>query len=176
MEHTLLLNATFEPISIVDWQRAMTLICQGKAEVIEEHERVARAVTFTFRIPSIVRLLRFVRLRKRQAHVPFTRANIYARDNYTCQYCRQQDKTGRDLTFDHVIPAAQGGPKNWENIVTCCVECNRRKGAQTPAQARMTLIRKPQKPGAAIRVVVGLAKAPKSWLDYLYWNVELEAE
>jgi hypothetical protein len=63
MEQTLLLNATYEPLTIVDWQRAITLWCSGKVEIIAEHDREVRAVTFTFKLPSVVRLLRFVRVR-----------------------------------------------------------------------------------------------------------------
>jgi hypothetical protein len=79
------------------------------------------------------------------------------------------------LTFDHVVPVAQGGRKDWENIVTCCINCNRRKGGRTPAEAGMRLIRRPKRPKRApsIRVTFGLRDAPESWRDYVYWNVEL---
>jgi len=82
MEQTLVLNATYEALDVVTWQRAMTLWAQGKVEIMETHNREVRAVTFSFKLPSVVRLLRFVRQRKR-ATVPFTRANIYARDKIT---------------------------------------------------------------------------------------------
>lgn len=88
MEHTLLLNATFEPIKVVSWQRAMTLWCQGRVEILETHDREVRAVTFSFKLPSIVRLLRFVKVRDLH-QVKFSRANIYTRDHFTCQYCVQ---------------------------------------------------------------------------------------
>src|SRR5207253_8486835 len=73
-------------------------------------------------------------------------------------------------------PVAQGGRKDWENIVTCCVTCNRRKGGRTPAEAGMHLLRMPKRPESAraIRITVGLLNAPDSWRDYLYWNVELD--
>jgi 5-methylcytosine-specific restriction endonuclease McrA len=176
MEQTLLLNATYEPLTIVDWQKAMTLVCRGRVEILAEHDRVARSVSFTFRLPSVVRLLRFVRVRGRAAVVPFTRANIYARDGYTCQYCGETF-ADRDLTFDHVTPAAQGGTKGWTNIVTACQPCNRRKGPRTPSEAGMTLRRLPHQPTRAsvlLRVSIGLRTAPASWRDYLYWHVELE--
>lgn len=178
MEQTLVLNATFEPLKIVSWQRAMTLFVQGKAEVLEEHEREARSVSFTFRLPSVVRLLRFVRVRQKADYVPFTRANIYSRDDYTCQYCGEPFEP-EDLTFDHVVPAAQGGRRSWENIVTACVPCNKRKAARTPEQAGMHLIRPAKKPSStpALRVTVGLRRnTPDSWRSYLYWNVEMVDE
>lgn len=176
MEQTLLLNASFEPLSIIHWQRAMTLFYQGKVEILDEHDKIVRAVTFTFKLPSIVRMLRFVKVRRQLDYVPFTRGNIYARDGYRCQYCGEEHRT-EDLTFDHVVPQAQGGRKTWENIVTACVSCNRQKDARTPEEAGMTLKRQPRRPKSAptLRLTVGIRHAPDSWRDYLYWNAELEA-
>ena len=108
MEQALLLNASYEPLKVVDWQKAVTLWCQGKVEVIAVHDREIRAVSFTFRLPSVIRLLRFVKIRRRFDYVPFSRANIYARDNHLCQYCDESFPTS-ELTFDHVVPRAQGG-------------------------------------------------------------------
>ena len=88
MEQTLLLNATFEPLDVLHWQRAMVLWAQGKVEIVETHDKEVRSVSFSFKLPSVVRLLKYVRTRRRP-QVQFTRANIYTRDNYTCQYCRK---------------------------------------------------------------------------------------
>jgi 5-methylcytosine-specific restriction endonuclease McrA len=175
MEQTLLLNASYEPLKVVHWQKAITLFCQGKVEVIAVYDREIRAVSVSFKLPSVIRLLRFVRIKRRFDYVPFSRANIYARDSHTCQYCNGVFST-QDLTFDHVLPVAQGGRKDWENIVTCCVPCNRRKGGRTPGEAGMRLVRHPRRPDSApaIRITVGLRNAPESWRDYLYWNVELD--
>ena len=90
MEQTLLLNATYEPLKVVDWQKAVTLWCQGKVEIIAHHDREVRAVKFSFKLPSVIRLLRYVRIKKRFDYVPFSRANIYARDEFTCQYLRRR--------------------------------------------------------------------------------------
>jgi len=176
MEHTLLLNVTYEPIKVVPWQCAMTLWCQGKVEIVETHDREVRAVTFAFKLPSIVRLLRFVKVRNLH-RVKFSRANIYVRDDYTCQYCARQFEP-EDLTFDHVVPVARGGRRSWENIVTACMPCNRRKDARTPAEAGMTLLRQPRRPAASarFRATIGIRKTPESWRDYLYWNVALDDE
>jgi 5-methylcytosine-specific restriction endonuclease McrA len=175
MEQTLLLNASYEPLKVVHWQKAITLWCQGKVEVIAVHDREIRAVSVSFKLPSVIRLLRFVKIRRRFDYVPFSRANIYARDAHTCQYCEQVFGTA-ELTFDHVVPVAQGGRKDWENIVTCCVSCNRKKGGRTPAEAGMRLLRSPRRPdrAPAIRITIGLRQAPESWRDYLYWNAELD--
>ena len=177
MEQTLLLNASFEPLKVVHWQKAVTLLCQGKVEVISVYDRDIRSVSFTIKLPSVIRLLRYVRIKHRFDYVPFSRANIYARDEHTCQYCGQR-LPGGELTFDHVVPVAQGGTKDWENIVTCCVSCNRKKGGRTPAGAGMRLIRQPRRPESApaLRITIGLRHAPESWRDYLYWNVELDDE
>ena len=175
MEQTLLLNASYEPLRVVHWQKAITLLWQGKVEVISVYDREVRAVSFTFKLPSIIRLLRYVRIKRRLDYVPFSRANIYARDDHTCQYCGQALPTN-ELTFDHVIPVAHGGRKDWENIVTCCIDCNRKKGGRTPAEAGLRLIRHPRRPESvgAIRITIGIRNAPESWRDYLYWNVELD--
>lgn len=175
IEQTLVLNASYEPLKIVDWQRAITLWCQGKVEIVAEHDREVRAVTFTFRLPSVVRLLRMVRPRRTDV-VPFTRANIYRRDDYTCQYCGDKFLS-EELTFDHVVPQADGGRRGWDNIVTACVPCNRHKGARTPDAAGMQLRRAPRRPAPSplFRVTLGLRTTPERWRDYLYWNAALEA-
>jgi len=150
------------------------LWAQGKVDIVETHDREARSVSFTFKIPSVVRLLQMVKLKKRQV-VAFTRANIYARDEFTCQYCATQFNTN-DLTFDHVIPVAQGGRRGWENIVTACAPCNRKKADRTPEQAGMKLLHKPRRPlvlAPNMKLTVGW-HTPANWHSYLYWNVELD--
>ena len=114
MEQTLLLNATYEPLKVVHWRKAVTLYCQGKVEVISVYEdREIRSVSFTFKLPSVIRLLRRIPIKPRFDYVPFSRANIYARDNHSCQYCGKPFPSS-ELTFDHVVAVAQGGKKNWE--------------------------------------------------------------
>src|SRR5262245_60466362 len=175
MEQTLLLNATYEPLKVVHWQKAVTLLCQGKVEVVRVYDREIHAVTFSFKLPSVIRLLRYINIKRRFDYVPFSRANIYARDDHKCQYCGDQLPTN-ELTFDHVVPVAQGGRKDWENIVTCCMTCNRKEGGRTPAEAGMHLRRAPKRPDSApaIRITAGLPNAPESRRDYLYWNVDLD--
>jgi 5-methylcytosine-specific restriction endonuclease McrA len=175
MEQTLLLNATYEPLKVVHWKKAVTLWCQGKVEVISVYDREVRAVSISFKLPSVIRLLRYIRIKRRFDYVPFSRANIYARDRHRCQYCGHTAPLC-ELTFDHVIPVAQGGRKDWENIVTCCINCNRRKGGRTPEEAGMRLIAMPRRPESvpAVRITIGVRNAPESWRDYLYWNVELD--
>jgi 5-methylcytosine-specific restriction endonuclease McrA len=176
MEQALLLNASYEPLKVVDWRKAITLWCQGKVEVIAVHDREIRSVTVSFKLPSVIRLLRFVRIKRRFDYVPFSRENIYTRDGDTCQYCNEVFPRA-ELTFDHVVPVAQGGRKDWENIVTCCVDCNRRKGGRTPAEAGIHLVKVPKRPDShaiRINIKIGLRSTPESWRDYLYWNLELD--
>jgi 5-methylcytosine-specific restriction endonuclease McrA len=175
MEQTLLLNASYEPLKIVHWKKAIVLCCQGKVEIISVYDREIRAVSISFKLPSVIRLLRYVKIKRHFDYVPFSRANIYARDDHRCQYCGDSLPPS-ELTFDHVVPVAHDGRKDWENIVTCCISCNRKKGGRTPSQAGMHLIRPPRRPDStpALRITIGLRNAPASWRDYLYWNVELD--
>ncbi|HVQ42623.1 MAG TPA: HNH endonuclease [Vicinamibacterales bacterium] len=180
MEQTLLLNATYEPLRVVHWQKAITLWCQGKVEIVAHYDREVRSVSFSIKLPSVIRLLRRIRVRRSVEYVPFSRANIYARDNHSCQYCGDV-LASAELTFDHVVPVAHGGRKDWENIVTCCISCNRKKGGRTPEQAGMKLIRHPRRPDKLpahrmLRMTLGLSRAPDSWRDYVYWNVKLDEE
>ena len=176
MEMTLVLNSAFEPISVVPWTRAMVLWAKGAVEIVSEHDVEKRAVSFAFKVPSVIRLLRYIRTHSRRATVPWTRANIYRRDSFTCQYCGTQEPS-EDLTFDHVIPASRGGRKDWQNIVTCCLSCNRKKNDRTPEEAGMPLLRQPRvpPPSPIFRVSLGIRKTPESWRSFLYWHAELEA-
>ena len=172
MEQILLLNITYEPLKIINWKKAITMLCLGKVEVIEEYDLDIRSVSFTLKLPSVVRLLKMVTRHK--SPIKFSRQNIYARDRHRCQYCGNRHAT-EELTYDHVFPKSRGGKTEWENIVTCCIDCNRVKGGRTPKEASMTLVRKPSRPTwiPALRITIGFHRVPESWRDYLYWNVEL---
>ena len=172
MEQVLLLNITYEPLKVINWRKAITLFLLGKVEVLEEYGREIHSVSFVVKLPSVVRLLRMVK--RPSTPVKFSRQNIYSRDKYTCQYCGSRFPPN-DLTYDHVIPKSRGGKTIWNNIVTCCINCNRKKGGRTPAEAHMQLIRKPRRPEwlPALRITIGVRDVPQSWRDYLYWNVEL---
>jgi 5-methylcytosine-specific restriction endonuclease McrA len=172
MEQTLVLNATYEPLRIVPWQKAMTLLFQGKVEVIAVHDREIRGVTVRVKLPSVLRLLRHVRMKRAFAQVPFSRANVYARDDHRCQYCAKSFPPAQ-LTFDHVLPVARGGLKGWDNIVTCCIPCNRRKGDHTPEEIGFQLLRKPRRPDALrpLTFSLGVNRTPESWRDYLFWDL-----
>ena len=172
---TLLLSQSYEPIKIISWQRAITLLFLGKVEVVEEYAHDVRSVTIVIKIPAVVRLLRA--FRRHHKPVKFSRVNIYARDGYTCQYCGVRLAVS-ELTYDHVVPRSQGGATDWTNIVTCCHECNRVKGGRTPRQAGMQLRAAPVQPKwvPAVVIRVSLRSVPEAWRDYLYWTGEIDAD
>ncbi len=172
MTIVLFLDNDWQPLRVEPWTRAVTDMFLGKVEVIEySRDRMIRAVSRELPMPAVVRVLRRFR-RDRQA-IRFSRVNIYARDAFTCQYCGQRQVT-EELTFDHVVPRSAGGTTTWENIVTCCVPCNRAKANRTPAQARMHLLRRPMKPRylPVVTVLMGRRQVPDEWRPY--WNVTLQ--
>jgi 5-methylcytosine-specific restriction endonuclease McrA len=173
MEQVLLLNATFEPLKVIDWKRAIRLLTLEKVEVLEEYEREIHSVTFAIKLPSVLRLLRYVKYRKKE--IKFSRANIYARDQFQCQYCRHKFEA-QDLTFDHVVPKRYGGKTEWTNIVTSCYRCNRVKGGKTLKEAGLRLKKKPVKPDWVpfLMITIRARSVPNCWRDYLYWNLELQ--
>lgn len=143
MDSALLLNATYEPIKVINWQKAITLLIMGKAEMLEIQNAFVRSANDQFPLPSVLRLVRRVRVPKKP--VQFSRANVYRRDDYQCQYCGDHFAPAA-LTFDHVMPRSRGGETSWLNIVTACQECNRFKGDRTPAEAQMPLLNNPKEP------------------------------
>lgn len=143
MQPSLLLNATYEPLSVVPWQKAITLVLLGKAEMLEPQARKVRSATQAFVLPSVLRLRNRVKVPHRS--VQFSRSNVYRRDGYRCQYCTQKFPASA-LTFDHVVPRSRGGLTTWENIVSSCGECNRTKGDRTPVEAQMPLASRPREP------------------------------
>jgi len=144
MQTVIVLNASYEFLGLISWQRAMTMLVTRKVEVVKESERIVRTVSKSFRIPAVVRLVKFIRQVYRR-EVPFSRKNILTRDEFVCQYCGREFSSG-DLTVDHIIPKVQGGSNQWTNVVACCRMCNMKKGGRTPRQAGMRLVRKPFKP------------------------------
>jgi len=143
-EAVIVLNASYEFLGLVSWQRAMTLLFSGKVEVVKESDKTVRTISRSYRIPAVIRLLKFIRQIYRR-EVPFSRKNILVRDGHACQYCGRESSPG-DLTIDHIIPKVQGGDHGWTNVVACCRSCNMRKGGRTPRQAGMQLVRQPFKP------------------------------
>lgn len=179
---TLVLSQSYEPVARITWQRAITLIWEGKVEVVEEYEDwKVRSCTLEFKVPSVIRFLKKVFGKKRA--VKFSRENVYARDGGRCQYCAQKVPRS-ESTYDHVTPRTQGGQTRWENIVISCVPCNQKKGGRTPEQANMKLLTVPVKPKKlpdTLRLTFTFHKGmPESWRTWLrdmtYWNGELDQD
>ena len=137
----LVLNLNYEPINVCRVRRAVVLLGKGKAELLENGRGEIRTASLTMTIPSVIRLVYLVR--RPFAQRKLSKKEIFLRDRHTCQYCGQQI---RELTLDHVKPRRLEGDHTWENIVSACIPCNRRKAGRTPAQAGMTLLRRPKPP------------------------------
>ena len=173
---TLVLNADFRPLSyyplsLWSWQDAIKAVCLERVNIVAEDERVIRSPSFEMHIPSVVSLKEYVRPAR---HPAFTRFNVFLRDRFQCQYCGARE----DLTFDHVIPRSKGGRTTWENVVAACSPCNLRKGNRLPSEIRMWPRQAPFQPSVHDLHNNGRAFPPnylhESWLDYLYWDIELE--
>lgn len=173
MQQTLVLDQGYQPHRVVTWQRAVIMLFDGKAEVLEEYDDLIRSISITLKMPAVVRLLG--RVRRPQRRVRFSRLNVATRDRFTCQYCQKRLPLSR-LTYDHVVPRSQGGLTRWTNIVMACHPCNQRKANKTPAQAGMHLRAAPEQPNwlPAITLRLNVGDVPSAWASWLYWNVSLE--
>jgi len=137
----LVLNQSYEPLNICRVRRAIVLLYHGKAEMLENGLGSIHSADCVFQVPSVIRLAYMIKRPRPERRL--TRLEVFNRDHYTCQYC---GKETRQLTLDHVIPRYRGGQHTWENVVSACVPCNRRKAGRTPQEAGMRLIRQPSRP------------------------------
>ncbi len=138
----LVLNQNYEPLNICRVRRAVVLLLHDKAEVIENGRGNLHSVYDIFDVPSVIRLVYFIRRPRPQRKL--TKLEVFNRDQHVCQYCGRESK---ELTLDHVVPRRRGGEHSWKNVVSACVPCNRRKAGRTPTEARMPLLRQPKAPG-----------------------------
>ena len=161
-DRALVLNATYEPLSIVSARRAVVLIFRAKADMVEEAAETWHAERRTFEVPSVVRLRNYVKVPYTR-RVPLTRNAVFARDNHRCQYCRAPAES-----LDHVIPKARGGEHSWENVVACCRRCNIRKGSRLPANVGFKLAKTPSTPTYQgwLNSTIGRVQDPR-WEPYL---------
>ena len=146
MTQVLVLNATYEPLNVVSLRRAVLLLLKEKAEIVEAAEAWLHSEQMALPIPLVIRLVYYVRIPRRFS-LPLSRRTVLARDHYTCQYCGERLPKSK-LTIDHVTPRSRGGETRWENVVTACGPCNRRKGGKNPREAEMALRRQPFEPKA----------------------------
>lgn len=173
----LVLNADYRPLSyyplsLWPWQEAIKAAYLDRVDILAEYDQVVHSPTIELRIPSVVVLRDYV---KPQTKVAFTRFNLFLRDGFRCQYC---GSTG-DLTFDHVVPRAAGGITSWQNVVAACSPCNLRKGSHSLRRSGLHLTKPPRQPEAEQLRDMGRKFRPNlmhdSWIDFLYWDAELEA-
>ena len=172
----LVLNADFRPLSyyplsLWSWQDAIKAVFLERVNIVEEYDQAVDSPSLEMKLPSVVSLKTFVRPAR---HPAFTRFNVFLRDRFSCQYCGSRD----DLTFDHLVPRSRGGHTTWENVVTACSVCNLRKGGLSAAESGMRPGQRPFQPTVGALHRNGRLFPPnylhQSWLDYLYWDTELE--
>lgn len=179
----LLLNSDYSPLSIISWKKALiwSFRCEDNPkygiEIIDFFKNdYINGVNKKYPIPAVARTKKFFRIN--HSSITFSRKNIYIRDNYTCQYCNNMYDF-KSLTYDHVVPKSKwkdqnSSPTNWTNIVTACINCNRKKGNRTPTQANMPLIKFPSKPYKNIKFLPVSSylstikeNIPQEWLTYI---------
>ena len=171
-QEVLVLNSDYEPLNVCNVRRAIVLVYLGKADILhadDDHE--ARTTEDMFITPSVVKLRSHVK--RPLPELKLSRRTIFARDNYTCQYC---GSTTKDLTIDHVIPKRAGGPATWDNLVTCCRRCNIKKSDKLAHQVGMKLCRPPRRPRYTPYISLTkylLGRKNHVWRDYLPTFVDL---
>jgi 5-methylcytosine-specific restriction endonuclease McrA len=172
----LVLNADYRPLSyyplsLWSWQDAVKAVFLDRVNIVSEYDHFVRSPSFEIRIPSVVSLKTYIQPSR---HPAFTRFNVFLRDRFSCQYCGTRD----ELTFDHVIPRSKGGLTTWENVVAACSPCNLRKGDRLPHEVKMWPARAAYQPSVNDLHRNGRLFPPnflhESWMDYLYWDSELE--
>lgn len=173
----LVLNADFRPLSyfplsLWPWQEAVKASFLDRVSIVAEYDTVVRSPSTEIRLPSVVVLRDYV---KPAVYPAFTRFNLFLRDEFSCQYCGAKG----EMTFDHVVPRSKGGRTTWTNVVAACGRCNLLKSDMTVHRAGMRLARRPERPTAIQLQNIGRKFPPnflhESWMDYLYWDAELDA-
>ena len=175
----LLLNFSYEPLGTVGVARAMCMSFRGSVFVEEyDGDHVIHSPKQAWPVPSVLRLKRYVNVRRKRRETAMKRARIYIRDRYRCQYCSEH-RHASELTLDHILPRAQGGESTPQNLVTACVKCNQRKGNRTPEQARMPLLTSQNLLNLGLdRVLLcHYAESKPEWKKYLFMDEhEIESE
>ena len=161
----LVLNQNYEPMIVTNAKKAIILVYCGKAEIIERNEREIHSIHVVIPLPSIVRLLRYIRVPRKR--IVLSRRNIIKRDQHQCQYCGTRVGS---FTVDHVKPKHLGGPDAWENLVCACVKCNTKKGGRTLEEANMKLLRTPRKPNHLFVIQHFVGITDRRWRPYLFLN------
>ncbi len=172
----LVLNADYRPLSyyplsLWSWQDTIKAVFMDRVNIVAEYDQYVHSPSFQMKLPSVVSLKDYVSHERRPA---FTRFNVFLRDKFSCQYCGAKS----DLTFDHIVPRSLGGKTTWQNVVTACAPCNLRKANKLPSVCGMHPATTPVRPNMHMLHENGRAFPPnylhESWMDFLYWDSELE--
>ena len=159
---TLVLNAGYEPLAVVSFKRALVLVMNQKATVVEiDEDHPVWGTSGSYDRPAVILLTRYVRIPRGRA-VPVSRRGVLRRDSHRCAYC---GKTA--TTIDHVMPRSRGGADSWENLVACCLRCNNLKSDRTPSEMGWSLRSDPRMPHDVSWVVRGVESAQPKWEGYL---------
>ena len=172
----LVLNADYRPLSyyplsLWNWQDSIKSAYLDRVTIVNNYDRIIKSPSFSMKLPSVIALKSYI---KPKSNPNFTRFNVFLRDKFMCQYCGSNS----ELTFDHLLPRSKGGKTDWNNVVTACSSCNVQKGARLYENSEMSLQQIPYQPSTEDLHRNGKNFPPnflhKSWIDYLYWDVELE--
>ena len=172
----LVLNADYRPLSYYPlslwcWQDSIKSVFLDRVTIVSNYDKIVRSPSFSMRLPSVIALKNYI---NPQSNPNFTRFNVFLRDKFSCQYCGSK----KELTFDHLLPRSRGGKTDWDNVVTACSGCNVKKGGRLLQKSGMILQQKPYQPTTEDLHKNGKNFPPnflhESWIDYLYWDVELE--
>ena len=172
----LVLNADYRPLSyyplsLWSWQDSVKSVFLDRVSIVNYYDRIVHSPSFSMKLPSVIALKSYI---KPISNPNFTRFIVFLRDKFSCQYCGSKN----ELTFDHLLPRSKGGKTDWDNVVTACSGCNVKKGGRLLNKSGMSLNQMPYQPTTEDLHRNGKHFPPnflhKTWIDYLYWDVELE--
>jgi 5-methylcytosine-specific restriction endonuclease McrA len=157
----LVLNASYEPLSVVTARRALVLVLAERAVLVHESGQLFHSARSVFAEPSVVRLVHFVRV-PHQTRVAVTRRAVFIRDGHRCQYCGAQAEN-----IDHVVPRSRGGTHSWENVVACCRRCNTRKEDRLLEESGFHLAHPPRAPRSRLWLLAASGEFREEWAPYV---------
>jgi len=161
MSRALVLNVTYEPLSVVAGRRAAVLVLTDKADLVHESGTALHSEMLVVPVPSVIRLRQLIRV-PFERHVPLSRRAVFVRDQHECQYC-----SGPAETLDHVVPRSRGGAHSWDNVVAACRRCNLRKGDRLLGESALALRRRPVMARRFTWVITSVGRVPAAWEPYL---------
>ena len=187
MKDTLLLNADYTPLQVLEWQRAVWLTMTHRVCRVQDYPGLfVRSSRVRVAWPAVVSLTEYVRVDA--ASITLSRQSVLARDGFTYQYCGRpgarhgQRPSNETLTVDHITPrsrARQGrvtlddgrvvGVGSWQNLTAACRPCNHRKADRTPVEAGMPLAQPARPPTSRdlVRIAFARVRIEEPWLPYL---------